>query len=122
MLEPQIARNFEVGLRGAIGDAQRYEVALFTIDVEDELIGREILTSPGRNFFENAGETSRDGLEFSWTAKPTDRIDTTVSYTYSDFAFTTSRRTRSSQPDAAAGDIATISTAAASSFPAPPRT
>lgn len=88
VLEPQIARNFEVGLRGAIGDAQRYEVALFTIDVEDELIGREILTSPGRNFFENAGETSREGLEFSWTAEPTDRIDTTVSYTYSDFAFT----------------------------------
>ena len=42
-------RNFEVGLRGALGDAQRYEVAVFTIDVEDELIGREIPTSPGRN-------------------------------------------------------------------------
>jgi iron complex outermembrane receptor protein len=86
-LEPQLARNFEVGLRGAIGDWQRYEVALFTIDVEDELIGREIPASPGRNFFENAGETKRDGLEFSWIANPTDRIETTVSYTYSDFVF-----------------------------------
>ncbi len=86
-LEPQVARNFEVGLRGTIGAAQRYEVALFTIDVEDELIGREIPTSPGRNFFENAGETAREGLEFSWTASPTDRIDTTISYTYSDFKF-----------------------------------
>jgi iron complex outermembrane receptor protein len=86
-LVPQVARNFEVGLRGAIGDAQRYEVAVFTIDVEDELIGREIPASPGRNFFENAGETSREGLEFSWNATPTDRIETTVSYTYSDFKF-----------------------------------
>jgi iron complex outermembrane receptor protein len=86
-LEPQIARNFEVGLRGAIGDSQRYEAALFTIDVEDELIGREIVTSPGRNFFENAGETSREGFEFSWLARPTERIQTTVSYTYSDFKF-----------------------------------
>jgi iron complex outermembrane recepter protein len=86
-LVPQVATNFEVGLRGAIGDSQRYEVAVFTIDVEDELIGREIPASPGRNFFENAGETSREGLELSWTARPTDRIDTTVSYTYSDFKF-----------------------------------
>jgi iron complex outermembrane receptor protein len=55
--------------------------------VEDELIGREIPTSPGRNFFENAGETSREGIEFSWLANPTDRIETTISYTYSDFTF-----------------------------------
>lgn len=86
-LDPQIARNFEVGFRGAIGDSQRYEAAVFTIDVEDELIGREIVASPGRNFFENAGETTREGLEFSWLARPTDRIQTTVSYTYSDFKF-----------------------------------
>jgi iron complex outermembrane recepter protein len=86
-LVPQTASNIEVGLRGGIGDAQRYEVALFTIDVEDELIGREIPASPGRFSFENAGATSRDGLEFSWIASPTDRIRTTVSYTYSDFTF-----------------------------------
>jgi iron complex outermembrane receptor protein len=86
-LVPQTASNFEVGLRGAIGDSQRYEVSVFTIDVEDELIGSEIVTSPGRFSFENAGETSRDGVEFNWTANPTDRIRTTVSYTYSDFKF-----------------------------------
>jgi iron complex outermembrane receptor protein len=87
VLEPQIARNLEVGLRGTVGDTHRYEAALFTIDVEDELIGREIAASPGRNFFENAGETKREGLELSWLARPTDRIQTTVSYTYSDFTF-----------------------------------
>ncbi len=86
-LDPQLARNFEVGLRGALGESQRYEVAVFTIDVEDELIGREIQNSPGRFSFENAGETSRDGIEFSWIADLTDRIETTVSYTYSDFKF-----------------------------------
>jgi len=86
-LEPQLASNFEVGLRGSLGDKQRYEVAVFTIDVEDELIGREIPTSPGRFSFENAGETSRDGVELSWTMTPTDHIETTVSYTYSDFTF-----------------------------------
>jgi len=86
-LVPQEASNYEVGLRGGIGESQRYEVSLFTIDVEDELIGNEIPTSPGRFYFTNAGQTSRDGLEFSWIASPTDRIRTTVSYTYSDFKF-----------------------------------
>jgi iron complex outermembrane recepter protein len=87
VLEPQIARNLEVGLRGTVNNTHRYEAALFTIDVEDELIGREIAASPGRNFFENAGETKRQGLELSWLARPTDRIQTTLSYTYSDFKF-----------------------------------
>jgi len=87
-LVPQTASNYEVGLRGAIGEKQRYEVSVFTIDVEDELIGSEIVTSPGRFSFENAGKTSRDGVEFNWTANPTDHIRTTVSYTYSDFTFT----------------------------------
>src|SRR5688572_14284118 len=86
-LVPQEASNFEVGMRGRIGEAQRYEVSVFTIDVEEELIGSEIPTSPGRFSFDNAGQTSRDGLEFSWIATPTDRIQTTVSYTYSDFKF-----------------------------------
>jgi iron complex outermembrane recepter protein len=86
-LVPQEASNYEVGLRGGIGESQRYEISLFTIDVEDELIGNEIPTSPGRFFFTNAGQTSRDGLEFSWIASPTERIQTTVSYTYSDFKY-----------------------------------
>ena len=86
-LVPQAADNYEVGLRGRVGETQRYEIAVFTIDVKDELIGFEIPTSPGRFFFANAGETSRDGVEFSWVANPTDRIQSTLSYTYSDFKF-----------------------------------
>ena len=87
-LEPQVATNLEIGLRGSVSANQRYEIALFTIEVEDELIPFEVPGSPGRNFFENAGKSKRDGLEFSWIANPTDRWQTTVSYTYSDFEFT----------------------------------
>ncbi len=86
-LDPQIARNFEVGLRGTITDRQRYEVALFTIDVKDELVPYEVPLSPGRNYFENAAKSSREGLEFSWIANPTDHLRATVSYAYSDFKF-----------------------------------
>ena len=60
-LVPQEASNYEVGLRGGIGDSQRYEISLFTIDVEDELIGNEIPTSPGRFFFTNAASRAATG-------------------------------------------------------------
>ena len=86
-LVPQIAENFEVGFRGEIGDKSRYEVSVFTIDVDDELIPFAVPASPGRNYYQNAGKSTRDGVEFSWTASPTDRLRTTLSYTYSDFTF-----------------------------------
>jgi iron complex outermembrane receptor protein len=92
-LSPQVAENFEVGLRGEIGTTQRYEIALFTIDVDDELIPYPVFTAPGgtvvsgRNFYQNAAQSTRDGLEFSWIANPTSRLRATVSYAYSDFEF-----------------------------------
>ena len=86
-LDPQTARNLEVGLRGSINDKNRFELAVFSIDVDDELIPFEIPTSPGRDFFANAGESSRDGIEFSLISEPTDRLRTTVSLTHADFEF-----------------------------------
>jgi iron complex outermembrane receptor protein len=84
-LDPQVARNFEVGLRGTLRERHRYDLALFTIDVDDELIPFEVV--PGRNAFENAGTSTRDGLELSFILNPTDRWQATLSYTYSDFTF-----------------------------------
>jgi iron complex outermembrane receptor protein len=87
-LEPQLAANVELGLRGSFGLENWYEIALFQIDVEDELIPFEVQGSPGRVYYENAGESRRKGLEFSVTAHPIARVAATVSYTYSDFNFT----------------------------------
>jgi iron complex outermembrane recepter protein len=86
-LDPQKARNLEVGLRGLFGDRHRYELALFSIEVDDELIPFEVPGSPGRDFYVNAGRSSRDGLEFSLISQPTDRLQATVTYTYSDFKY-----------------------------------
>jgi iron complex outermembrane receptor protein len=86
-LEPQVATNFEIGLRGSIAEKHFYEVAVFNIEVDDELIPFEVPLSPGRVFFQNAGRSNRDGIEFSLRANPTDRLRATLSYTYSDFEF-----------------------------------
>ncbi len=86
-VDPQTAENLEVGMRGILGERSRYELALYTIDVDDELIAFEVPGSPGRDFYENAGSSKRDGLEASLILDPTERLSTTFTYTYSDFEF-----------------------------------
>ncbi len=86
-LDPQLATNYEIGLKGNLGDKTRVEVAVFQIDVEDELVPFELATQPGRDFFENAGSSSRRGAEFSVISQPFQGLRATLAYTYSDFTF-----------------------------------
>ncbi len=85
-LNPQLADNFEVGFKKSAGGFY-YEVALFTIDLENELIPYELAAFPGRTFYSNAGSSSRDGVEtaISWTNDSGLRVD--ASFTWSDFRF-----------------------------------
>lgn len=85
-LNPQLADNFEVGYKRSSG-RYYYEVALFTIDLEDELIPFELAAFPGRTFYSNAGSSTRDGVEtaVSWANESGLRID--ASFTWSDFRF-----------------------------------
>ncbi|MEQ9208909.1 MAG: TonB-dependent receptor, partial [Pseudomonadales bacterium] len=87
-VEPQKATNYEVGARGRIHESTSYQVAVFKTNVEDELISYD---DNGRDFFQNAGSSSRTGIEFSATSKLTERLESTVSLSYGDFAFDTFR-------------------------------
>lgn len=64
-LEPQEALNREVGLRGLIGEGLNYDLALFSIRVDDEILPFNV---GDQTFYENAGETRRNGVELglSW--------------------------------------------------------
>jgi len=86
-LDPQTAENLEIGVRGSISDRHRFEAALFSIDVDDELIPFELEEFPGRDFFRNAGSSDRTGIELSLTSELTETLRSTVSYTYSDFEY-----------------------------------
>ncbi len=86
-VDPQLATNYEVGMKGPIGERSRYDVALFSIDVEDELIPFELADQPGRDFFANAGESSRQGVELAFVTEPLDGLQVSLTYTYSDFEF-----------------------------------
>lgn len=82
---PQKAKSIEVGAKGSLIDNRLYyDVALYTMDVENEIT--DVINIGSRAFFENA-DTDRNGLETQIQAKLTDQLDLTVAYTYSDFEF-----------------------------------
>lgn len=67
-LKPQRGRTVEAGAKGALAGRILYDVAVFDIATNDELIPFEIPNSGGRRFFRNAGRTSRQGVELGVTA------------------------------------------------------
>ena len=87
-LQPQEAINYEVGARGFLHERARYSLALFRVEVEDELVPFDV---PGdntdRDFFENAGESVRNGLEAQVEVLLGKRWSSTLAFTYSDFEF-----------------------------------
>ncbi len=64
-LKPQRGVSYEAGVKGYHGAGIRYDVALFRIVTKDELIPFQVPGGAGRQFFRNAGRTSRRGAEAS---------------------------------------------------------
>ena len=86
LLQPQTAVNYELGFKTGT-DRLYYELAVFYIRLKNELVPFELPDSPGRTFYENAGKSSRTGIEtaLSWTGPAGFGID--ASLTWSDFKF-----------------------------------
>ena len=57
-LVAQTALNYEVGFKLS-ADSLYYELAVFHISLDDELVPFELAAFPGRTFFANAGKSSR---------------------------------------------------------------
>jgi len=85
-LDAQESTNYEVGIKTS-GLGYRFEAALFHIDIDNELTPFELPTQPGRTFYENAGSSSRNGLELSYTLQFAEQFSLSTAYTYSDFTF-----------------------------------
>ena len=85
-LKPQLADNYEIGFK-ATRNSLFYELSIFHIDLEQELIPFEVATSPGRVFYTNAGSSTRDGVEAALSWRADNGFSADVSYTWSDFTF-----------------------------------
>jgi len=85
-LEPQQATNYEIGLRGLIRPDWQYELALFHIDVTDEIVPFE-LTGSGQSFFRNAGSSTHQGLEASSRMELMKGLTASLSYTWLEMTY-----------------------------------
>ena len=88
-LEPQKSTSYELGVRGELFESTRYELAVFRIEVDDELIPFEIASSPDREFFANAGRSERRGIELSLRVAPLPGLNLALAGTWSRFEFDT---------------------------------
>ena len=89
-IAPQTATSVELGWKGegrVGGGRYRSELTAFYIDIEDALVPFELPTSPGRDFYSNAGESERVGIEAAFRLKLTDHLSADLSYTWSDFRY-----------------------------------
>lgn len=85
-LDPQTATNYEVGLKGVIQSRVHYELAVFHINVDDEIVPFELAGS-GQSFFRNAGKSTHDGVEAGLTLELAPGLTARAAYTWSDFTF-----------------------------------
>ena len=85
-IDSQTAVNFEAGLKGLVSGRMRYDLAVFHIDVRDEIVPFE-LEGSGQSFYRNAGRSTHQGLEALLAAELLPGLTATAAYTWSDFTF-----------------------------------
>ncbi len=90
-INPQQSTNYEVGIKGTIGDKLFYDLAVYRQHFTDELLQFNTgLTGPCSIFapcFRNAGASDHDGFEMGLAYKPVPSVTLQVAYTYSDYRF-----------------------------------
>lgn len=84
-LQPASSLHREVGLKTRLGQAMRLNVALFRIDVTNEIVVDS--ASGGRTVFKNASETRREGLELAWEGRFAGGFEAGLAYTRLDARF-----------------------------------
>lgn len=82
-LAPARATNREIGLKGE-RPGLRYEAVLYSMRVEDELVPQRV---GSRTFYDNAGRSSRDGVELSAQWRPGTHWQATGAWSYNDYRF-----------------------------------
>lgn len=86
-LSPQQSRNYEIGYKGILHKKLKINLALFAIDVQDEIVSYQIVGQTGRTFFRNAGLSIRKGIEAGFNYKILAGLTAYANYTYSEFNY-----------------------------------
>lgn len=83
-LEPQTAVNYEVGLKGLLPGRFRYELAVYYMQIDSEILRIQIPINGGvDDRYRNAGESTRTGVEVGLAWRPIEPVTFTAAYTFS---------------------------------------
>jgi iron complex outermembrane receptor protein len=81
-LKPSSSTHYEAGVKAYIGKDSRLDLALFQIKTDNEMV--VLSASGGRTAYQNAGPTTRRGLELAFDSRWTSDLASRVAYTYLD--------------------------------------
>ncbi len=85
-LGPEYLHSFEVGVRGILdGSRLDYSITGYTSRVKDAMVAHQGVGE--QVFYENAGESSRRGIELALGWRPIPALRTRLAYTYRDFIY-----------------------------------
>ena len=90
-LRPALSLHREIGVKSKLGDSMRLNLALFRIDVTDEIVVDT--NAGGRSTFRNASNTRREGLELAWEGRFPRGFEVALAYTALKARFTQPFRT-----------------------------
>jgi outer membrane receptor protein involved in Fe transport len=100
-LKPVTSKTVEAGLRGDLGGGFGYSAAVFRTDLADDIQFVSSGEAINAGFFQNVGDTRRDGVELGLTGKR-GRLDIAFRYSYVHATFRSPFTLRS--PNNAAAD------------------
>jgi iron complex outermembrane receptor protein len=89
ILEPQQAKSFEIGTKGKLNNGLRFDLALFNINTENDLVPYQITGQTGKTFFRNAGKTQRKGVEIGLNYEIIAGLTAYYTQTFSEFLYKT---------------------------------
>lgn len=96
ILEPQQAKSFEIGTKGKLSlrnskntEGVRFDLALFQITTENDLVPYQIVGQTGKTFYRNAGKTLRKGLEIGLNYTIIEGLTAYYTQTFSNFTYKT---------------------------------
>lgn len=95
-LKPSNSTHYEAGLKALLGRGTRLETALFHIRTDNELVVLDAIG--GRTSYQNAGPTTRKGLELLLDSRWAYDLSSRVAYTYLDARYDESFITRVYDP------------------------
>jgi iron complex outermembrane recepter protein len=88
-LDPQQAKSAEFGTKGKLDNGIRFDLALFNIATENDLVPYQITGQTGKTFYRNAGKTLRKGIEIGLNYEIMEGLTAYYTQTLSDFTYKT---------------------------------